>query len=293
MAANTPSQIVIFFACSLLFTSVVVSWILLQAYGIGIAGVPFETLAGDSSIDLSASSDLTEINGAWSYDVDNGRVSSASDSYLVFDGLKASNEAKYTNTYNILNPNQGDYSIVLSYSSLRTQEVIVESDGFHVIEHTIGLSDLTGDRELYFYPYEGANRLTNTKITTALNIAALVETNTQDNILDFYMNNKLIFSVPQSEELFGEWGAQIGILSNVYYGGIGSKDNIGVSLKSFSSDSTGTSATLDSLTAYFWVLIKMLVWNIDSQYFPMELNLLLIKSQEFALGIGILGVFWK
>jgi hypothetical protein len=293
MAANTPSQIVIFFACSLLFTSVVLSWVVLQAYGISVAGIPFETLAGNSNIDLSGSSGYEEIGGAWVYDANSGKVSSASDSYLVFSGLKASNEAKYTNTYNVLNPNQEDYSIVLSYSLLRTQEVIVSSDGFHVVEHTIGLSDLTGDRELYFYPYEGANSLTDTKITTALNIAALVETNTQDNILDFYMNNNLIFSVPQSDELFGEWGSQMEIVTDVYYGGIGSKDNIGVSLKSFSSDSTGSSATLDSLTAYFWTLLKMLVWNIDTQYCPWEINLLLIKSQEFALGVGILGIFWK
>ena len=292
MANVSPAQIVIFFTISLLFTSLVTSWILLQAYGVTIAGLPIELLSGNTQTDFTSGANTQgskEISGNWVYSSGIGRTADSADSYFVFNKLKANNEGKYINSYVVNNSNKKDYSIIVSYSWQRTQEVIVSQDGFHLIEHTTGLSNLVGDREIYFYPYPNANQETNPNIKTVYNLGGVLNPNNQETTFDYYLDNNLLFSAP-SDSL---WGAQMEGLVDVYYGGIGSKNNAGLTIEKFSSDSSSTSTSVTDLIAYMTTLLKLLTWGIDAKYLPYEMNILLIKSQEFALGVGILGIFWK
>ena len=290
MAQTGAIQVVIFFTISLLFTSLVVSWVLLQAYGVSIAGLPFELPNEAQTITLSDNSQFT--GSGWSYS-GNEQLSTNTDSYLLAKNTNYLNVlGSYVNSYTIDNPNQQDYSIVLTYSPIRTQEVIVNNDGFSVVEHTIGISDLLGNREIYFYPYQGANQITNSKIETNFNVGNLISNNGEP-VLDFKFNGQDLFNVNQGDN--GGFNTQTQTLTDVYYGGVGSKNNVGLGVSSFSAtgDTSNVSNGVSDLWNFATVLFKLLGWGIDPQYLPMELNLILIKSQEFAIGIGIIGLFWK
>jgi hypothetical protein len=291
MSQITPAGIIIFFTISLLFTSVVTSWVLLQAFGVSIAGLPFELPNGDATIDLSNTDDIEESGGAWTY-TDGKKVSTATDSYIVSRKVNHL-QGVYTNTYQIDNPNQLDYSVVLTRSPFRTQEIIVQSDGFRVVESTIGLSDIFGENTIYFYPYEGANQVTSANIKTKFDTNAMLTPDVQDNsVVDFYFNGNPLFSVYQTS--VNGFNIQSQTITDVFYGGVGSKNNIGLGVSEFTTNSAGsTTSTFSDLWNFATVLFKLLGWGIDSQYLPVELNLLLIKTQEFAIGIGIIGLFWK
>jgi hypothetical protein len=290
MANPAAPNIIIFFTISLLFTSLVTSWILLQAYGVTIAGLPFVIPSNTESITLSDTSQF--IGSGWSY-VGNQQVSTNTNSYLLAKKTNYLNTlGSYDNSYTINNPNKLDYSIVLSYSPVRTQEVYVTNDGFTVLEHTIGVSDLLGDRTIYFYPYQGANQITNAQISTSFNTGNLISNNGEP-VLDFKFSGQDLFQVTQGDN--GGFNTQTQTITDVYYGGVGSKNNIGLGVSSFSAtgDTSNVSNGVSDLWNFAIVLFKLLGWGIEPQYLPVELNLILIKSQEFAIGIGIVGLFWK
>jgi hypothetical protein len=288
MASASAPNIIIFFTISLLFTSLTVSWILLQAYGVSIAGLPFDLPTSNSNIDITQNSQFS--GSGWSYSA-NQQTSTNTDSYLLAKSLNYLNvNGVYTNTYQINNPNKLDYSIVLTYSPLRTQEVIVNSDGFSVVEHTIGVSDLLGNRVIYSYPYQGANQVTTATITSKFYLNSVLANS--GNALDFTFNG-VGFSADQNSN--GGFNIQSQTVTDVFYGGVGSKNNIGLGVSSFITNGAGDSAVsgITDLWNFAVVLFKLLAWGIDPAYLPVELNLILIKSQEFAIGIGIIGLFWK
>lgn len=299
MSSNTgAAYIIIFFSISLLFTSVVVSWMLFNAYGIeSVSPINLQNFESDSVIDFKTSdgsgdNNLMLLSGNWPYTEGIGRTSDSYDSYLLFNNAGAANAGAHTNTYRINNSNQLDYSIVLSYSSVRVQEVIVSGDGFHVVD---GLpSDLFADwfnNEVFFYPYPNANQLTDVEIKTVFNPAlgsGAIDTGDSINVLDFYLNGQILFTFD------GSVGSQMEPIVKAYYGGVGSKNNIGLTIESFNTVARPSAQNVLDIAqmgiSYISTILSMVLWNIPAQYFPWELNLLLIKSQAFCVGVGVW--FW-
>lgn len=271
--------LLVFFVTSVLFSAIVISWFLLNIYGVQVSGIALPLMQGGSYenfIDTSGSTDVIQI-GCWTYLAGTGQTALADNSYLLFNNVASNNDYKYTNEYDIENPLQKDYSVVLEYTSNRVLEVVVKNDGFHIPRND-GLENILGvDR--YFYPYPNANQLTTVNIKTNYN-----PTNYNIPILIFTFNNQELFTIQSMA------GAQTGILQ-IYYGGVGAKYS-GLTVKSFKSTNDRTSSDWSTFftmaSAYLSAIIKILVWNVDSQYLPVELNILFIKSQLFAIGTCLL-----
>lgn len=271
--------LLVFFVVSVLFSAIVVSWFLLNIYGVQVSGVALPLMRGGSYenfVDNSASSDVIQI-GCWSYLTGTGYTALSDNSYLIFDNIASNNDQSYINEYTIQNPLQKDYSIVLDYTSSGATEVIVSSDGFHIPRYD-WTSRFLGE-DLYFYPYPNANQLTDVTIKTEFN-----PTNYLKPFLIFTMNNQEIFRVPSM-------GGPAQLAFKIYYGGIGAK-NTGLIVKDFKSTNDRTSSDWSTFftmgSVYLSAIIKILLWNVDSQYLPIELNLIFIKSQLFAIGTCLL-----
>lgn len=269
-------QIVIYFTISLLFSSVVISWMLLNAYGISVSGITLPELTSGTQIqDLSSSNMTTEEGGGWSYTTE-GKTSTAENSYLIFKSVIPV-DFKYINEYSIYNPYQKDYSVILEKSPSSIKEIIVKSDGFYIPAYNGDL--LNGGT--YYYKYPDANKYQNVKIKTVYFRPSAGTSNALKT--DFYFNDKFLFSA-------NGIGSYI-MVDNTYYGGIGSKNNIGVRLNSYIHAAGDVKADdwlnlAPMFVSFLVTAIKVIVWNIDAQYFPIELNILLIKSQVFAIAIG-------
>lgn len=296
MTSNNAAQIIIFFTASLVFTSIVVSWVLLNAYGVQVAALDFPELKETNTVDLaSANSEYIDtLGGEWTI---NGskRYATTENSYILFKYAQDNGEGFFTNTYTIDNSAQKDYSIILSYSNARTQKILVDNAGFHLIQNDF-ITDRFGS-DLYTFPYEGANQLSRPTIKTVYNpVVSAVDSSLGDTpFCDFYLNGNLLFSISHDNNLIG---TPMDNLFDVSYGGVGSEDNPHLGVESYNTEikdsslfgvDTGLNIPLQVLS-YASVLLKLVVWNVDTAYLPWEINLLLIKSQVFFVGIGVF--FW-
>lgn len=289
-ALSSSGSIVLFFTFSLVFSSILISWMLLNAYGVNVAGMEFPEFQANTQYELSSndtSKGITYIGDTWTFSEGNGRVSTGEDSYILFDNSGSPNAGMHTNTYHISNPNQGDYSLVLSYSSLKTVEVVVSDDGFHIMDGSFGMGFL--NNEIYFYPYENANKITPVVIQTDYDGTYNQIIDNSGQMLNLYMDGNLVFSTPSDVDT----GVQVEPIVKAYYGGIGNKNNIGLTLQGFgTNDNTKMSditALINSIQVWVTTLIKLIVWNVPEEYLPWELNMLFVKSQGFALGVA----FWQ
>lgn len=295
MGNDSAPKIIIFFTISLLFTSIVVSWMLLQAYGIAVSGISLEMFGGaqlssiadiKGGVNVSGSTDM----GDWEYQSGVGYVSTSTNNYFLFNKVATNQEGNFINQYSIKNENLQDYSIVIARSVFGTQEVSVEYDGYHVRQAGF-LGDIISS-EIYFQPFTGANQNPYADIKTEYCAACLLNPNDEGDALKYYVDGALMFTVPTSKLI--AFGGQPDQMTPVYYGGVGSKDNVGLVIEKLSNSlTTGDAAGVSDLIAYMFTLMKLLTWGIDAQYLPYEINLLLIKSQEFAILVGIIGMFWK
>ena len=80
-AVISGAQLIVFFTISLLFTSVVVSWMILNAYGVAITGLPFTPMSSNTldftqSVDTGINAAKTE-GGAWDYNSGIGKIATA------------------------------------------------------------------------------------------------------------------------------------------------------------------------------------------------------------------------
>lgn len=293
MSSNTgAAQIIIFFAISLFFSSLAISWFLFQAYGVNLSPIPMELFYSDNAIDFksgdgSGNGNLYLVGGNWNYNTGVGRVADAENAYLLFNNAGASNAGAHTNTYRINNTNQRDYSIVLSYSGVRVQKVVVAQDGFHVLDD-IPIASWFGSHEVYFFPYANANKLTNVEIKTVFDVTEDTIADSDSQALYFYLNGNLLFTTGNV------YGMQIEPITKAYYGGIGSENNIGLTVESFNTVAKAEASQITDIAAmglsYLGTIAQIIIWNVPAQFFPWELNFLLIKSQAFAIGVGIW--FW-
>lgn len=280
-----------FFSISVVFSSIVISWMLLNAYGVSVSGVTFPEFSGIVNYDLAHSdvSDNIEMTDNWNYTSGKGKTAETENSYIYFTGAKPNQNGAFVNTYSLINENKKDYSIVLSADSFNTIEVIVEQDGFHIPRNGGILNYIWGD-DLYFYPYDGANQAVNVNIKTVYNPNAIFENTEIGNYLDFYFNDVLLFSLDSTYNHESTGLSQL----DKKYSGVGSKNNIGLVVNTFSATNdradNNVLSLLESLQLWAKLLFQLLVWNVNPTYLPWELNILMIKSQVFCIGVGIM--FW-
>lgn len=299
--ADSAPKIIIFFTISLLFTSIFTSWLLLQIYGVGVAGLPQDLFLSPSiseSYDIKNGQNVTDTTeyGDWEFQAGVGYVSTAENDYYLFNKQSTSESTTIISTYKLQNPNSEDYSIVISKSGFGTQEISVEYDGYHLMQYgafsdTPIIGSILSANELYFYPYAGANQNPTVNIKTEY-CSACINSDTGD-VIKYYVDGSLRFTIPS--EVIQGFGGQPSQMTSVYYGGVGSKNNIGLIIEglqtSLSVDEDITDS--DALLSFMFTLFKLLTWGIDSQYLPYEINLLLIKTQEFGILVGIIGLYWR
>lgn len=297
MGNDSAPKIIIFFTISLLFTSILTSWLLLNVYGVSVAGIPMELFtdaAISNSFDIKNGENVTgsyELGSGWEYQDGVGITSTSEDSYFLYNKQATANAAFYTNQYWLSNPNSEDYSIVIAKSVFGTQEISVEYDGYHLMQYGV-TGELFGASELYFYPYTGANQNPSVNIKTEFCSQCLLNPSGEEDILKYYVDGSLMFSVPPTA--VAAFGGQPDQMTPVYYGGVGSKNNVGLTIEKLSSSLTSEdSAGVDDLLAFCFTLMKLLSWGIEPEYLPYEINILLIKSQEFCILIGVIGMYWK
>jgi len=279
---ETVAGVLIFLLTSIIISSVAITWFLFQIYGISISGVvlPSQT---DGSVNINLMDNSTESNAnlynsigsSWSYNPATGRTANNANSYLIFDNVALGIANYYTNDYYINNANKTDYSIVLEYNNDGVIEVITKQDGFYICDSAsfFGVSSPCG-----YHAYANANQITDLKITVKYSPTA-----NQEDYLIYSINDKVIFSKP-----WYELKSRIGALDKIYYGGVGAK-YAGLTISNFktTNDKAGNDLTNYTylITAYIVAILKILVWNVDSMYLPLELNVMFIKTQLIGIGV--------
>lgn len=282
------AQVAIFLTTSIIFSSICISWFLLQIYGVAVAGIPIpnpQSVSEINFVDSTGGVDNVLIKGGnWVYNAGIGRIATQDNSYLVFDNIALGVDNYYTNKYIINNSIKKDYSIILEYSSDRVIEVITKQDGLYVHDSGELLFGLITANDV-FYPLAGANQITNAQITVLYSPTANPSAPTHQEYLIYTINGQTVISE--------SWLNQKSItgITKLYYGGVGAK-NAGLTITNFKTTNDKATADLTSfaymIAYYASAIVKILVWNVDSQYLPMEINIIFIKSQLFGLGICII-----
>jgi hypothetical protein len=267
---------------SLTFSSIVIAFLLVQFYGAGVSGVyPAINSVPDTGIlssfqnyKTNSISDnvnyMSKNSGSWVYVAGVGRVLTGTggsfgllNPIILLEGAAPIND-EYIIRYAINNTVQGDYGILVRYSKNPSDVVVyVKSDGFHIP------NTLTG-WEKAFFPYPDANQVTKVNIRT--------EFNEKQGTLKFYFNDNLAFiytNIPQQIVIPFTVTHYAGVLSNTDYFTLESIDIGAIDL----SDSN----IMKSVSAFIIVLARIVVWNVDSAYLPIELNFILIKTQLFGV----------
>ena len=267
---------------SLTFSSLVIAFLLTEFYGGAVAGVypPIQSVP-DSGI-LSTFQNyktnsitdnvnyMTKNTGTWVYVSGVGRVLTGTggsfgllNPIILLEGAKPIND-EYTIRYAINNSVKGDYGILVRYSKNPSDVIVyVKSDGFHIPNALTGW-------EIKFFPYPDANQITKANIRTEFNEGA--------GTLKFYINDNLAFiysNIPQQYVIPFTVTHYAGVLSNTDYFTVESIDIGAISL--------AEGDIMRSVSSFIIVLAKIIVWNVDSAYLPLELNLLFIKTQLFGV----------
>lgn len=263
------SSILIGLIFSLTFSSLVISFLLLQVYGVSVSGIALpnaESISGNQNYMTNEVSDninyVTKIR-TWSYVPNIGRVLDAGlgNGGILLSNVNAINDV-YSSSYSINNSVQSDYQIVVRYSSAIGNDVFVnvKSDGFHIPNPIFGVYDDS------FYPYPNANQETKVNIKT--------EFNEKLGTLIFYFNGEKIFERTNIQN-----GYLPSVFATKYYAGVFSETE-GFTLESINVFGfTNSTDAFAQFSAFFATLIKIIAWNVDTAYLPLELNLMFIKTQ--------------
>lgn len=258
---------------SLSFSSIIIAFLLLQAYGIQVSGnyAPISIPDGGvisplQNYQTNQISDnvnyVSKFGSTWVYVPNVGRTLSADGlSYMALKGVQPVNDV-YTVNYEINNSVLSDYAIILRYTGDLNQLVVnVKSDGYYIPRELP-----IGSYNVFNFPRANANQNADVTIKTVYNEKL--------GTLDWYEDGSLIFSASglPSEIPF--------ITLTRYYAGVGSSTE-GFAVKSISVGSIIADATniVQQLGAFLDVLAKIVLWNVDSQFLPLELNLIFIKTQ--------------
>lgn len=284
---------------SITVSSILTSFFLLNFYGVSVYGVntpdsPMQLPTGTSLKIFSQTQDFKnnsydletlsrQRNGKWSF-VDGvgyfltGLGSDSGFSYLLIDNLQSDNKV-YENSYWINNTVKGDYCIILRYTGgSDANEICVEDNDFYIPSNL--WDKITGQEFRYDYP--NANQIEDVNIKTIYNDGS----DTTDPSVDFYFNGDLLFRTSKLNK-----DANILDWFGRYYGGLGSRD-IGFTFEEFQTQNpvVNTAAQENGLmmiAGYLFLIIKIMVWNIDPLYLPWEINIIFVKTQVAVMGICI------
>lgn len=259
---------------SLSFSSIVIAFLLLQAYGVQVSGnyAPISMPDGGvisplQNYQTNQISDnvnyVSKFGSTWLYVPNVGRTLSADGlSYMALKGVQPVNDV-YTINYEINNSVLSDYSIILRYTDGDLNQLIVnvKADGYHIPRELP-----IGSYDVFFFARPNANQNPDVTVKTVYNDKL--------GTLDWYEDGSLIFSASglPSEIPF--------ITLTRYFAGVGSSTS-GFAVKSIHAGSIIADSTniVQQIGAFIDVLAKIVLWNVDSQYLPLELNLIFIKTQ--------------
>lgn len=286
---------------SIIFSSVVIAFLLMQFYGAN-AVVPelptqsdvkvFSNKQGftDGSYDLSTI--VASLNSKWVNHADVGMVltvlSTGDMSYIAIDNIQKDTTGLYQNTYVINNSatnilgRHGDYCILLRYTGgVDQNEVCFTSDGVSIPTYLINAYTKWGN--CYFLAYPDINQIERATIKTVYD-----DTNLKVSV--YFNGDKLIetTSLNPDNNIMGLWGR--------YYGGVGSWI-LGFTLESFETlggivdvVTNNGQDILGLISGFFVTVLKIVLWNVDSAFLPVELNIIFIKTQLAGIIVCIVAI---
>lgn len=262
---------------SLTFSSVVIAFLLLQFYGYaavgneGIISLPssgvLDGFQNYKTNEITDSVNLVDGLGKYVFVSGIGRVLSNNPDGLACNLLLRNvmpENRIYTVNYELNNSVHQDFTVYARYYNgvvnIYNIPIKFSNDGIHVID---GLTEFT---DVYFYPYSGLMQMDKLRIKTVFN--------EDDGELKVYLNNALLFTRG------GFWNPVVS-MGNAFYAGVMSKTE-GFTVETIDAGSfnfnTGNDV-LSQIGAFIDTLIKIVFWNVNSQFLPLELNLLFIKTQ--------------
>lgn len=289
----TGSTLVVLVFTSLLLSTMMISWFMLQIYGVSVAGIGLP----DGNFQYSSNQDFTTNNinlstmvtkgqDEWKYQVGIGRVLSIltdghyfskTYNYLLINNIQLNNAGKITNTYYINNSVKQDYTIVLRYTDGDDRvELKVKNDGLYHPRY-VGLIIPPNVWEDKLLSYPQMNQIEDVTITTIYD--------EEGESCDFTFNgNTYTFN----DASFGRGREWSGLITAKYYGGIASETEH-FTIKKFTSNNviSDSADIVDQFIAFSVVMLKLVFYNISSDLLPWELNVMLIKSQGVALLVGL------
>lgn len=287
--------------CALILTSLFISSFLISYFALSMYGVE---LTGDSVIilpnslssyspnqiqDFTKSDNISAVDvvGGWSYNPGIGWIltSPLTLSYnRIFEiDIKPTSNKLITNTYKVNNSVKGNWDIILRNSNGigTTSNILrIRQDGFHV-PNTFDMFDIsTWGTDAAFVPYPNANQVEDVEITTIYNDELYT--------LSFIFNGQT-FNMQGLKPNTG-----VHTVMNTVYGGVISNVE-GFTLEGFSSDNiVGTSNYIPVLGSdnfdigsLITTMLKLLTYGLPTTIMPIEIQILLIRTQEAILVIGI------
>jgi hypothetical protein len=282
---------------SLFLSSVLISFFAIQMFGnnmgVEYAAVPLDIngILNYNNQDIAGGNfNTSNFNiyptNSWIYVAGQGYVCQGGDllgdAMITPKGLEVDSAGKITNSYTIQNPSQAEYSIILNYDAndAPSQNIIqVKSDGFHVYK----AGSLLFPKPELFISAPGASLATLAQIKTVYN------RNTNSATINFngqsYTLNDLNPELKPTSIL------------NALFGGIRTSDS-SLTLSQYSSPNPAASSQVkqsvtdafSNLLALLTVMAQTLTFGLPESVMPIFLQLILIRTQEVLLAIGIFGM---
>lgn len=270
---------------SLTFSSVVISFLLLNAYGYDAVGNEAPITLPTGSV-ISGFQDFTtnnvtdnvnyvDANSHFTYVPNVGRVLTDSPPSLwggMYLAHVSDNAGVYTVSYVINNSVKEDYSVFVRMNAVLLPyniRVDITDTGFRIPN---GIVDVITDS---YYPYPTPNQVEKAKIKTVYDSNA--------GTLEFYFNDKLAFTKRGISAIPS-------ILENgaTFYAGVASQ-TLGFTVESINvgSFNFGNTSLIGQLSSFVDVLMKIILWNVNPQFLPTELNIIFIKTQLVGIIICI------
>jgi len=267
---------------SLTFASVVIAFLLLEFYGVSVAGIELPssgTISGAQNFktnDIVDNVNYVDSNAYFTYVPNVGRVLTSAPPSLwgaMYLAHIEPNNDIYTISYSINNSVKGDYAVFVRASTSLipyNERIDITSSGFRIPNSIIDTI------ESNFYPYPNANQITNVKIKTVFNKGT--------GKLEFYFNNQLAFTKTGIPDIPS-------VLDNgaTFYAGVSSK-TVGFTVESIDTGGFNFSdvSIIGQVAAFLEVLGRIVLWNVDEQFLPLALNILFIKTQLAGIIICII-----
>ena len=280
------STIMITILTSLIISSTMIAWFLLQIYGISISGIaiPLSGTSFQSTQDFTSNEtfNLSVISYSndrvWKYQEGEGIVlynNAIGKEYIYIDYISADENGNYINTYHLKNEVHSSYAVLI-----RNAHDVGSYGGdiFLVIENNqvkVVTPAWIGVNVVDTFAYDGVQNIDYPEIFTQFNDVS--------STLTYQINGK---GTTVSNIKSGVPYLNLG--ENIIYGGIGADIN-GFTLQTFNTKSglIVQNGIIDATTAFAYTVLKIIFWTLPESIFPVELNIILIKTQLCGLAVSV------